>query len=113
MWGNLLFSTGLSVAGKLVLGAGVAAAATGGAGTVGALPDPLQHQFAETFDPISPFDLPDPESGAAIPGGAGGEAVGGVTPYEYDEPSVIDVPAPSTSAPEVVVTEGQAGQSMG
>ncbi len=95
------FIAGLSIAGKLAFGAGVAAAATGGAGTVGALPDPLQHEFAQTFDVVAPFELPDPGTGEAGLSAEGEAAV--VAEYDYDDPTVIDVPAPPTTAPPVNV----------
>ena len=55
------FLAGLSVAGKLALGVGVAAAATTGAGAAGVLPGPVQHALAKAVDAVSPFSLPDPE----------------------------------------------------
>ncbi len=60
------FIAGLSVVGKLTFGVGAAAAASGGAGTVGVLPDPLQHQFAETFDGIAPSTSTTPGPVATI-----------------------------------------------
>lgn len=111
-WRNFIMDVkkwvaGLSVAGKLVLGAGIAAAAGGGAGTVGALPDPIQHQFAEVFDPISPFDLPDPQSGAAPSGGAASGASADVTAPTavIDDQTVITavVPSPTSTVPATTV----------
>jgi hypothetical protein len=52
------FVAGLSVAGKLALGAGVACAATTGAGAAGVLPGPVQHAFAKTVSSVTPFDAP-------------------------------------------------------
>jgi hypothetical protein len=49
---------GLSVAGKIVLGAGVAAAATTGAGAAGVLPGPVQHVFAKAVETVTPFGAP-------------------------------------------------------
>ena len=108
---------GLSVAGKLALGAGMAAAAGGGAGTVGALPDPLQHEFAQVFDPISPFDIPDPESGDALPDGNNERSDGTVpavtVPTSADDgldpkPALTTLApttdAPTSSVPPVVST---------
>ena len=60
------FVAGLSIAGKLALGVGVAAAATTGAGTAGVLPDSAQHQFARAFDAIAPFDVTDPHPESAL-----------------------------------------------
>ena len=54
------FIAGLSIAGKLMMGAGVAAAATTGAGSVGVLPDPVQHEFARAVDGLVPFTVEDP-----------------------------------------------------
>lgn len=81
------FIAGLSVVGKLTFGIGAAAAASGGAGSAGVLPDPLQHQFAETFDGIAPFELDDP--GAGDDGTAPGTPGNG---KELDE--VESAPAP-------------------
>ncbi len=86
------YVAGLSIAGKLALGAGMAAAAGGGAGTVGVLPDAVQHEFAQVFDPISPFDIPDPESAEAVPD-------------ETNERGTGDLPAPPATAPDDSVTE--------
>lgn len=55
------FVAGLSIAGKLTMGVGVAAAATTGAGTAGVLPDPVQHEFARAVDSFVPFEVKDPE----------------------------------------------------
>jgi hypothetical protein len=53
------FLAGLGVAGKLALGAGVAAAATTGAGAAGVLPGPVQEVVSDAVGKISPFHLPD------------------------------------------------------
>jgi hypothetical protein len=53
------FLAGLGVAGKLALGAGVAAAATTGAGAAGVLPGPVQHAVASAVGAVTPFELPD------------------------------------------------------
>jgi hypothetical protein len=86
------YVAGLSIAGKLTLGVGIAAAAGGGAGTIGALPDPVQHGFARTFDPISPFAIPDPGAGRATSEGAAGSVT-------------IVVPAPPATTFGADVTE--------
>jgi len=54
------FLAGLSVAGKVALGVGVAAAATTGAGAAGVLPGPVQHAFAKATEAVTPFSPPDP-----------------------------------------------------
>jgi hypothetical protein len=51
---------GLSVAGKIAFGAGLAAAATTGAGVAGVLPGPVQHAMASAVDAVTPFEIPDP-----------------------------------------------------
>ena len=81
------FVAGLSIVGKLALGAGIAAAATTGAGTAGVLPDSMQHQFARAVDPIAPFDVSDPKPGPVL----------GPPEVHHDEPEVA-------AAREVVVT---------
>jgi hypothetical protein len=53
------FLAGLGVAGKLALGAGVAAATTTGAGAAGVLPGPVQHAVASAVGAVTPFELPD------------------------------------------------------
>ncbi len=53
------FLAGLGIAGKLALGAGVAAAATTGAGAAGVLPGSVQHAVSEAVGAVSPFSLPD------------------------------------------------------
>ncbi len=50
---------GLGIAGKVALGAGLAAAATTGAGAAGVLPGPVQHAVASAFDTVTPFSMPD------------------------------------------------------
>jgi hypothetical protein len=50
------FLAGLSVAGKLALGVGVAAAATTGAGAAGVLPGPVQDAFLHVVHSVTPFD---------------------------------------------------------
>lgn len=53
------FIAGLSLFGKVALGVGVAAAATGGAGAAGVLPGPVQHAVASSVDAVTPFSFPD------------------------------------------------------
>ncbi len=68
------FVAGLSVAGKLALGVGVAAAATTGAGAAGVLPGPVQHAFSNVVHSVTPFDSSggsnqaDGEHGSGAPG---------------------------------------------
>jgi len=52
------FLAGLSVAGKIALGAGIAAAATTGAGAAGVLPGPVQHAFSNAVGAVTPFEVP-------------------------------------------------------
>jgi hypothetical protein len=52
------FIAGLGVAGKIALGAGVACAATTGAGAAGVLPGPVQHAFSEAVSSVTPFEAP-------------------------------------------------------
>lgn len=49
-----------SLAAKLALGAGVAAASMTAAGAAGVLPDPAQHAVASVVGATTPFVLPDP-----------------------------------------------------
>ena len=49
---------GLGVAGKVALGASLAAAATTGAGAAGILPGPVQHIVATTVGAVTPFHMP-------------------------------------------------------
>jgi hypothetical protein len=70
MWRKLqmkiqAFLAGLGVAGKVALGAGVAAAATTGAAAAGVLPEPVQHAVASAVNTVSPFEFPDPGSDGA------------------------------------------------
>ena len=81
------FIAGLSIAGKLALGAGVAAAATTGAGTAGVLPDQVQHQFARAFDTIAPFEVKDPQPGSVL-----------------GPPEPSDAPSAAREAPESTTT---------
>ncbi len=53
------FVAGLSLAGKLALGTGLAAAAGTGAAATGSLPDPVQHAVAAVVRTITPFEVPD------------------------------------------------------
>jgi hypothetical protein len=83
------FLAGLGVAGKLALGAGVAAAAITGAAAAGVLPGPVQHAVSETIGRVSPFSFPDPDHHH----GAGhGSLAGGATTT-----TVVDVT--TTTAP--------------
>ena len=50
---------GMSIAGKIALGVGVAAAATTGAGAAGVLPGPVQHAVANAVGSVTPFEFPD------------------------------------------------------
>jgi len=71
------FLAGLSVAGKVALGVGVAAAATTGAGAAGVLPGPVQHAFAKATEAVTPFSPPDPGSHEGSSGN--GDVAGGDT----------------------------------
>ena len=71
------FLAGLSVAGKVALGVGVAAAATTGAGAAGVLPGPVQHAFAKATEAVTPFTPPDP--GHHEGDGGRGDVAGGET----------------------------------
>jgi hypothetical protein len=65
------FLAGLGVAGKVALGATIAAAAATGAGAAGVLPEPVQHAVASTFNAVSPLDMPDPGESAKVVIGEG------------------------------------------
>jgi hypothetical protein len=67
------FVGGLGVAGKVALGAGVAAAAITGAAAVGVLPGAVQHAVSKAVGVVSPFSLPDPDHH----GPGGGNLAGG------------------------------------
>ena len=56
---------GLGVAGKVALGASLAAAATTGAGAAGILPGPVQHIVATTVGSVTPFHMPDDGASSA------------------------------------------------
>jgi hypothetical protein len=100
---------GLSFAGKLLLGVGVCAAATGGAGAAGVLPAPVQHAIHD----VVPF-VPSPhdEPGASGTGaGTGNEPTTTIAPGAGDEqtPTTVVTPttkpeheAPTTEAPTTV-----------
>ncbi len=89
------FIAGLSIAGKLALGAGVAAAATTGAGTAGVLPSPVQHQFARAFDTIAPFEVKDPQPGSVLGPPEPADTPGAAR--ESSESSTTVAPAPTTT----------------
>lgn len=92
------FIAGLSIAGKLTMGVGVAAAATTGAGSAGVLPDPVQHEFARAVDSFVPFDVKDPEPVAEL---------GPPEHHDVDAPAAAREEAPAPTAPPsttVVVT---------
>jgi hypothetical protein len=61
------FVAGLSVAGKIALGAGVACAATTGAGAAGVLPGPVQHAFSDAVSSVTPFEAPSGDHKSAEP----------------------------------------------
>ena len=63
---------GLGVAGKVALGAGLAAAATTGAGAAGVLPGPVQHAVATTVGAVTPFSFPGDGGDLSGSGQAGG-----------------------------------------
>ena len=104
------YVAGLSIAGKVALGAGMAAAAGGGAGTFGALPDPIQHEFAQVVDPISPFDIPDPESVDSSSSKADDPASGAApSPTTGSDIDMTESPNPTTPETTVVVTTAPVG----
>jgi len=82
------FFAGLGLAGKIALGAGVAAAATTGAGAAGVLPGPVQHFMATAVHSVTPFELPDPGSHTGHDGhdgvAAGGDTTTSTTEYHGD-----------------------------
>lgn len=85
------FIAGLSIAGKLMMGVGVAAAATTGAGSVGALPDTVQHEFARAVDGFVPFTVEDPKPASELG-----------RPEPHEEPAAARE-TPTTVAPTTVV----------
>jgi hypothetical protein len=89
------YVTGLGVAAKVMLGAGVAFAATTGAGAAGVLPGPVQHVVAATVDTVTPFNLPDPASDKGVEA-AGDHANDHAGDHSSDEPPVT----PTTVAHE-------------
>ena len=76
---------GLGIAGKLALGASLAAAATTGAGAAGILPGPVQHVVASTVGAVTPFHFDDGQGGPSANDAAA------------PEPSSTTQPAPSTT----------------
>ena len=98
------FLAGLSIAGKLALGAGMAAAATTGAGTAGVLPDSVQHQFARAFDTVTPFEVSDPAPpsvlGAPAPHEPAQPHEQTFTAREIEPTTTKAPPPPSTTAVE-------------
>jgi hypothetical protein len=114
------FVAGLSIAGKLALSAGVAAAATTGAGSAGVLPAPVQHEFARAVDGFVPFDVPDPTppSVLAPPAGDDGPAAArAVTPsttVAEAPPTTVEHHEPTTTKPaEAPRPEVPGGASAG
>ena len=77
---------GLGIAGKVALGASLAAAATTGAGAAGILPGPVQHVVASTVDAVTPFHLDDGQGQSGSNEGAGAT-----------EPSSTTQPATTTT----------------
>jgi hypothetical protein len=87
------FLAGLGVAGKVALGASLAAAAaTTGAGAAGVLPPSVQHVVATTVSAVTPFNFPDGDSG----GGSGNSADGAEV--------TTTTSATTTSEPEVTTS---------
>jgi hypothetical protein len=78
---------GLGVAGKIALGAGVAVAATTGAGAAGVLPGPFQHAFATAVDTVTPFHVSDGEHHTSDHEFAGGTTDGTTTTTMVDTTS--------------------------
>ena len=56
------FAAGLSLAAKIALGAGLAAAGATGAAAAGVLPGPVQHAAASIVRTVTPFEVPDDAS---------------------------------------------------
>jgi hypothetical protein len=99
------FVAGLSIVGKLALGAGVAAAATTGAGTAGVLPDPVQHQFARAVDPIAPFGIADPQPGPQLGAPEPRHETSALAASRVEAPPTTTVaPAPTTTEVHATTT---------
>ncbi len=95
---------GMSIGVKVAWGIGVAAAAAGGAGSTGALPDPLQHRFAQVFDGVLPFEVEDPESESnATEVGLGVTLPPAAAPATTST-TTTTTPAPVAPSPPVVTT---------
>lgn len=115
---------GLSFAGKLLLGVGVAAAATGGAGAAGVLPEPVQLAIHDVV-PFVPASGHEPGSGGGAPGSSeptttiapsGGDETTPttvVTPTTKPEPETPTTAAPPTTASPTPTTEPTRGAGDG
>ena len=91
---------GLGIAGKVALGASLAAAATTGAGAAGILPGPVQHVVASTVDAVTPFHLDDGQGQSGSNEGAGATEPSSTTQpatttTEKHEPSTTIAPTAS------------------
>lgn len=94
------FVAGLSIAGKLAMGVGVAAAATTGAGTAGVLPAPVQHEFAKAVEPFVPFEVKDPSPASELgPPQKHEEPTPGAAKEAPKEPTTTQAPAAGPVAP--------------
>jgi hypothetical protein len=100
------FLAGMSVAGKIALGVGVAAAATTGAGAAGVLPGPVQHAVASAVGTVTPFELPD---GSNHDGGNVSEPPVDVTTTTSDHhevtPTTEHHESPTTEKSDTTTTE--------
>ena len=104
------FLAGLSIAGKLALGAGVAAAATTGAGAAGVLPEPVQHAMAKAVDAVTPFHLSDPDhSGSGDGQAAGGDTTTTTEPHSTPPTTVADGDGHGVVTPTTVAHHGDGG----
>jgi hypothetical protein len=101
------YVAGLSIAGKLALGVGVAAAATTGAGGAGVLPGPLQHDFATTVGEFVPFNVPDPGASdrPSLGAAAQGDNNAGEPTTTAPKPPVTTEKPPVTTEKPPVTTE--------
>ena len=95
---------GLGVAGKVALGASLAAAATTGAGAAGILPGPVQHVVASTVGSVTPFHFPGDDQGQS--GSGSGEATGTTTTLPSASPTTPHE-ATSTTLHETSTTIGE------
>ena len=94
------FLAGLGVAGKVALGASLAAAATTGAGAAGVLPGPVQHVVASTVSAVTPFEFPDGGS----QGGGSTDSAAGTEPTSTTAATTTSEPSTTTTLPHETTT---------